>query len=273
MVRQLQAKGFKIARVLADSLYGESGVPFVDVLHELKLPFVLAIRSNHGMILPQGQRVRVNRWRSFIRVFSNGESEQRWVREIIYGQRRATQFWQITSDPKTLPKNGTWFVMSHEAGVTYKEVGNLYGLRNWVEYGLKQSKNELGWADFRVTNYDQIEKWWEVVMSAYLLVSLHTDVLRPEKTSNDNRPEASGTAQKLTTHRYWNQGQGWKSWLNNLQLILQPFVFFNLLQPWFELFSIPSLLQGFEHLLALMNCWSGAIPSGARDAPAPIPSG
>jgi len=50
-------------------------------------------------------------------------------------------------------------------------VGNLYGLRNWVEYGLKQSKNELGWADFRVTNYAQIERWWEMVMSAYLLVS------------------------------------------------------------------------------------------------------
>jgi len=48
----------------------------------------------------------------------------------------------------------------------------IYGLRNWVEYGLKQSKNELGWADFRVTNYAQIERWWEMVMSAYLLVSL-----------------------------------------------------------------------------------------------------
>jgi len=30
---------------------------------------------------------------------------------------------------------------------------------NWVEYGLKQSKNELGWADFRMTSYAQIERW------------------------------------------------------------------------------------------------------------------
>jgi SRSO17 transposase len=31
--------------------------------------------------------------------------------------------------------------------IKYKEVGNLYGLRNWVEYGLKQSKNEqTSWA-------------------------------------------------------------------------------------------------------------------------------
>ena len=51
------------------------------------------------------------------------------------------------------------------------------------EYGLKQSKDELGWADFRLTNYSQIQKWWEVVMSAYLMVSLHTNPLNPAPTS------------------------------------------------------------------------------------------
>lgn len=67
--------------------------------------------------------------------------------------------------------------MTKVSGIKYKEVGNLYGLRNWVEYGLKQSKNEWGWADFRVTDYAQISKWWEMVMSAYLMVSLHDPVV------------------------------------------------------------------------------------------------
>ena len=31
----------------------------------------------------------------------------------------------------------------------------------WIEYGFKQIKNELGWADYRVTDYDHIERWWE----------------------------------------------------------------------------------------------------------------
>jgi SRSO17 transposase len=57
--------------------------------------------------------------------------------------------------------------MTKVANIKYKEVGNLYGMRNWVEYELKQSKNELRWADFRVTEYKKIEKWWELVMSAY----------------------------------------------------------------------------------------------------------
>jgi len=73
--------------------------------------------------------------------------------------------------------------MTHIPNLKYHQVGNLYGLRNWVEYGLKQSKNELGWADFRMTSYAQIERWWEIVMSAYLLVSLHTSLLHATATS------------------------------------------------------------------------------------------
>jgi SRSO17 transposase len=68
--------------------------------------------------------------------------------------------------------------MTKVTGIKYKEVGNLSGLRNWVEYGLKQSKNELGWTDFRVTDYSRIERWWEMVMSAYLMVSLQSEQLR-----------------------------------------------------------------------------------------------
>jgi len=36
-------------------------------------------------------------------------------------------------------------------------------------------KNQLGWADFRLTNYRHIEKWWELVCSAYCLVSLNAN--------------------------------------------------------------------------------------------------
>ena len=74
----------------------------------------------------------------------------------------------MTDNRETLPANSTWYIMKKVANIKYKEVGNLYGVRNWVEYGLKQSKNELGWADFRVTEYKKIEKCWELVMSAYL---------------------------------------------------------------------------------------------------------
>jgi len=69
--------------------------------------------------------------------------------------------------------------MSRYPGLTPRDVGNFYGLRTWVEYGLKQSKNELGWADYRLTHYPDIERWWEIVCSAYLMVSLHSQQMLP----------------------------------------------------------------------------------------------
>ncbi len=178
----------------------------------------------------------------------------------------------MTTNFETVPANSTWVVMSHITKVKYNQIGDLYGERNWVEYGLKQSKNELGWADFRVTDYCQIEKWWEVVMSAYLLVSLHIPVLHPER-GQQKKSKTSEQVDRFAAHRDWELGKGWKSWLNNLRLIVQPFVFFNLLKPWLEVFSIASLLIGFTRLLELMNTFPGAIPSSPRDAPAPISSG
>jgi SRSO17 transposase len=103
MIEELQAFGFKFELVLADSLYGESDVNFVSILHKFNLNYLLAIRSNHGIWLPKGQKVRTNKWRKFQRVFSDESTEVRYIREIIFGNRRQQQFWQITTDIDTLP--------------------------------------------------------------------------------------------------------------------------------------------------------------------------
>jgi SRSO17 transposase len=247
-------------------LYGEGGANFIGVLDELKLEYVMAIRSNHGVWMPEGEEICATEWESFEREFSTGKSEERFIREIVYGasQGRETLYWQITTDVETLPNNSTWYVMTKKKGVEVGEVGNLYGLRNWVEYGLKQSKNELGWADFRVTDYAQIEKWWDVVMSAYLLVSLHSHRLNPpQKNTSAIASEASvERASTFASHEWWDPDDGWKNILNNLRLVLQAFVFFNLLKPWLKVFPIASLSVGFAELIEIMNRFPGAIPYG-----------
>ena len=88
MIQELLELGFKFELVLADSLYGESDVNFISVLSKFKLNYLVAIRSNHGVWLPQGQKVRHNKWRKFERIFSNKETETRYIREIIFGKRR-----------------------------------------------------------------------------------------------------------------------------------------------------------------------------------------
>ncbi|MBM0745173.1 IS701 family transposase (plasmid) [Phormidium sp. CLA17] len=244
MIRQLQALGFQFELVLADSLYGESKVNFVDVLDELKLPYILAIRSNHALWLPQDQEVYQEPWQTFKRTFSNGTTETRYRAEVIYGKRHRKQYWLLTTDPETLPDNSTSFVMVCAPAVNLGEIGDSYGFRTWIEYGLKQAKDALGWADFRMTRYEQIEKWWELVMSAFLMVSLFADPF------NDSCPLAH---QQFVQHPWWNNQSGWKNLLNNLRLIIQPLVCFNWLKHWLTVFPIASLQLGFEQLTQKMN--------------------
>jgi SRSO17 transposase len=244
MIKKLRSMGFRFNLVLGDSLYGESGKNFIQVLNELDLNFIVAIRSNHNAWGVTDSKVKYSPWKRFKRVFSDLSSEKRYIREIICGKKTKIRYWQITTDFEELPKNTTWYVMSKYPEITPREVGNFYGLRTWVEYGLKQSKNELGWANFRLTHYSRIEKWWEIVMSAYLLVSLHGEQLLKLPPQSESR---------FSSHPWWEHSNSWNSILNNLRLILQPFTLFNLIKPWLTVFTVPKLSAGFLKLQMIVN--------------------
>lgn len=244
MIRELNSMGFHFELVLADSLYGESGSNFISVLESLTLPYIVAIRSNHGVWLPEDQDVTADAWQRFTRTFSNGDSEERYRREIIYGQRGRVRYWQLTTDPQTLPENSTVYVMSNAPAIKLDEIGDAYGDRTWVEYGLKQSKDALGWADFRVTDYKQIERWWEIVMSAFTMVSLFTTAF------NQACPWSHHV---FAQHPWWDNQQGWKNLLNNLRLIIEPWIDCNHLKRWLEVFEIPALAAGFAQLIGQMQ--------------------
>ncbi len=112
LVKELQKLGFHFSVVLADSLYGESS-DFVSELEQLHLKYVVAIRSNHGVWLPPGQRVRYTNWRPFERVFSNGDYQTRYIREIVFGQRGRIRYYHLTTDPQRLPPESTWYLMTN----------------------------------------------------------------------------------------------------------------------------------------------------------------
>jgi SRSO17 transposase len=260
LIQTLKQQGFHFEVVLADSLYGESG-EFIAALQRLELQFVVVIRENHGVLMPPGQRLRYTTWSQFDRVFSNGETEPRYIREIIFGQRRAIRYYHITTDVAEQPPDSTWLIMTNLPGTIKKTVGNTYGLRTWIEYGFKQSKNELGWADFRLTHDKHIEKWWEIVCSAYLMVSLQSSICKDREALS--RAEGfAGANEELVIkpaikqdifhkHKWWDHGKGWKNILNNLRLIIQPYVYYCLLYGWLEVFTMPFLKGGF-----IPNCVS-----------------
>jgi SRSO17 transposase len=252
MVTELIEEGFNIELVLADSLYGESS-QFMRKLGEHNLAYLVAIRSNHGVWLPTGESVRANKWCKFERKFSNEKIETRYIREIIYGKKSTITYWEITTDPETMPENSTSFVMTNLQGNLKKTLGDLYGLRTWVEYGFRQCKQELGWTNYRFTNFQHIERWWEIIFSVYTMISLNSPALLGLEQSGIETEVQKNIAVNFSNHQQWNHKCGWKNTLNNLRLVVQPLLLFWLIYPWIYIFPNSHLLLGINNLIAAMN--------------------
>ena len=119
-----------------------------------------------------------------------------------------------------------------------------------IEYGFKHIKNELGWTDHRLTDYGAIERWWELVFSAYFMVSVQTLVF----AAPDD--EAVGDGSPASRHPWWDAKPGWKHTLNNLRLLIQPFCSACLLLPWMAIFPVPGLMEGLQFLVTCINLYT-----------------
>ncbi|WP_420826704.1 transposase [Synechocystis salina] len=87
IIKELKETGFNIKRVVSDSLYGESHSNFVSAIEKLKIEYAVGILSNHGIWLPNEDKVRVNKWRRFDHIRWDGKREDRNIREIVYGKK------------------------------------------------------------------------------------------------------------------------------------------------------------------------------------------
>ena len=208
--------------------------------------------------MPSHQQVRSNRWSQFQREFSEGKSEIRYIREIIYGRRQSITYWQVTTDPQTLPAQSTSFIMTNLQGKLSQLkscLGNLYGQRTWIEYSFRQCKQELGWTDYRFTDFASIEKWWELILSAYLMISLHTPPLRQSTESVTPDPDTDNdhSLLRMSKHPHWQPDRGWKNTLNNIRVLMKPSLLFWAIVPWFQVFPDWQLLSSLRPLLHRVN--------------------
>ena len=104
-----------------------------------------------------------------------------------------------TTDPTTLPKLTTWYLLTNlprPAGrraqqAQLAEIVGAYGLRNWVEQGYKQVKDELGWADFQVRSDRAIRRHWTLVCLAF---SFCWHAGQPQAVTPDAGPAPPATA-------------------------------------------------------------------------------
>lgn len=202
LVQAARVAGIPFRAVVADSLYGEHP-EFTRTMWQADIPFVLAVKPSEVVwTLPPepespweaADRLRWgNRqnprhpgvWTAVVRRFHDGHEETWWAADLrlggSYGPDCAYRLVVATSDPRTLPKASTWYLVTNLPlpdttrarehptlpAADLREVARLYGLRQWVEQGYKQVKQELGWADFQVRSDRAIRRHWALVCCAF----------------------------------------------------------------------------------------------------------
>jgi hypothetical protein len=91
------------------------------------------------------------------------------------------------------------------------------------------------------------------------MVSLQFDGLHQSSLQSNDFCQAQ-ILEKFCQHPWWCSGYGWKHQLNNLQLIIQPFIYNCLLKPWLKVFENWYLRVGFRWLIEIMNEYMGYVP-------------
>jgi hypothetical protein len=202
LVEAARAAGIPFRAVVADSLYGEHP-EFTRTLWQADVPFVLAVKPSEVVWTlppepaspweaadrlrwgPTNDAQQPGAWTAVLRRFHDGHEETWWAVDLelggTYGPERTHRLVVATSDPRTLPKASTWYLVTnlplpstarardHPAlpAADLAEVVRLYGLRQWVEQGYKHVKQELGWADFQVRSDRAIRRHWALVCCAF----------------------------------------------------------------------------------------------------------
>ncbi|BAC88113.1 IS701 family transposase [Gloeobacter violaceus] len=170
IIEELMGQEFCFEMVLADCLYGESR-QFIEALEGWGFKYAVMLRGSQGVWMPQGRNIRLTRWRQFNCVFDADEHQPYYIREALFGRRLTPRFCFVTTDPRLLPVETTRLIMTDLEGDLPGIVGHYYRLRARIVQRFKRMKNGLGWADYRLTEYAAIERWWELVLSACWMVS------------------------------------------------------------------------------------------------------
>jgi hypothetical protein len=111
--------------------------------------------------------------------------------------------------------------------------------------GFAACKQELGWTDYRLTNFQHIERWWEIIFCAYTMISLSSPPFLSLNQASQIQTEVQDSicidCVDFSNHKQWNHDSGWKNTLNNLRLIVQPLLLFWLIYPWLDVFPNSNL--------------------------------
>ena|SRR5215212_723092 len=150
-------------------------------------------------------------YKPIVRTFTDGHTEEWAAAEVTtligYGPEESFRLVAVSTDPRTLPTNSTWYLLTNLSApgslqarrspfkaADLCEVVRLYGLRQWVEQSYRQIKGELGFSGFQLRSDLAIRRHWEMVFCAFSFC-WWAYKRKHEVTFTDPAPEAQRTTE------------------------------------------------------------------------------
>jgi hypothetical protein len=231
LVGQAQAAGVVFRAVVTDCAYGDNATFTHEIGHVAGLPFVCALKPHKGKWAPARSPhtpvdaaralawdgpTRPGAWKKVVRRFRDGRTATWWAADAVlggWGPYRRIRLVVATTDPARLPERTTWYVITNlprpgsprvadspHPAADLAEIVRLYGLRNWIEQGYKQVKDELGWADFQVRSDAAIRRHQSLVHCAFSFC-WHTRPAEGPRSATPTPPSRAATAERDAEER------------------------------------------------------------------------
>jgi hypothetical protein len=188
---------FVFRAVCADCAYGDQD-GFRGELAGAGLPFVMALKPRRGTwaygpdahtpvdaarALAWDGPEDPGDWCPAVRTFRDGHTETWYAADAIlgwWGPDGARRLVVATAGPDILPPKATWYLVTNlprpggpreadspHPAASLAEIVRIYAIRNWIEQGYKQVKDQLGWADFQVRSDTAIRRHQALVNCAF----------------------------------------------------------------------------------------------------------
>ncbi len=188
---------FRPKLILTEKFQDDEVEVFAEILQYSGVPYILVIHVDEdGIAVPPWLNMN-QQWERYRSIFPDYSRQEHTVRKLSTSRRDSYYYEVSRSSTKNPALSRTRIIKSNLKISDIREAVDQVSWWLWNNRFHERPLKTLGWLEPQITDYAQIERWWELIFSAYLLASLWSEQawdrqngiqLNTASTENEQKP-------------------------------------------------------------------------------------